>query len=307
MTYRRWYWGLWLLALALGVGALAGCGRAAPKSASPAAADAGSPQTPPQRREIILATTTSTYDSGLLDALLPLFEAQTGYVVKVVAVGTGKALRMGQEGNADVLLTHAPQAEKPLVEAADVVDYRLVMYNDFVIVGPAGDPAGVAQATDAADAFRRIAQAQALFVSRGDDSGTHKKEKALWQAALGRVPAGEPWYLESGEGMGATLRIASEKGAYTLTDRGTYLALRDTLSLEILFQGDPALLNIYHIMLVNPQKWPQVNVEGGRALIDFFVDPETQALIGEYGVERYGQPLFFPAADKTEAELLGNP
>jgi len=285
-----------LLGLALGLWAsMAACG----------GSDAAAPR--PERSEIILATTTSTYDSGLLDYLLPLFEDSTGYTVKVVAVGTGKALRMGQEGNADVLLTHAPEAEKPLVEAGDVVDYTLVMYNDFVIVGPEDDPAGVRQARDAADAFRRIAAAGAPFVSRGDDSGTHKKEKSLWQRALGAVPSDQPWYLESGEGMGATLRIASEKGAYTLTDRGTYLALKDTLGLDILFEGDPALLNIYHIMRVNPEKWPQVNAEGGRALIEFFVQPETQALIAEYGVDRYGQPLFFPAADKTEDELLQNP
>ncbi len=289
----------WTLA-ALWVGLLLAAGACA-RAATP------TPAAQPERTEIILATTTSTYDSGLLDYLLPLFEDSTGYTVKVVAVGTGKALRMGQEGNADVLLTHAPAAEKPLVEAGDVVDYTLVMYNDFVIVGPADDPAGVAQAADAADAFRRIATAGAAFVSRGDDSGTHKKEKALWQQALGAVPNDQPWYLESGEGMGATLRIASEKGAYTLTDRGTYLALRGTLGLDILFEGDPMLLNIYHIMRVNPEKWPQVNAEGGRALIEFFVQPETQALIGQYGVDRYGQPLFFPAADKTEAELLQNP
>ncbi len=294
MGHRVVVWG-WALALLVG---LAAC---SPSQAHSTAAPR------PERTEIILATTTSTYDSGLLDYLLPLFEDATGYTVKVVAVGTGKALRMGQEGNADVLLTHAPAAEKPLVEARDVVDYTLVMYNDFVIVGPPSDPAGVRQATDAADAFRRIAEAGAAFVSRGDDSGTHKKERALWQAALGAVPVAQAWYLESGEGMGATLRIASEKGAYTLTDRGTFLALQDTLALDILFQGDPALMNIYHIMRVNPEKWPQVNAEGGRALIEFFVQPETQALIGQFGVDRYGQPLFFPAAGKSEDELRQNP
>ncbi|NPA06421.1 MAG: solute-binding protein [Chloroflexi bacterium] len=256
----------------------------------------------PSRGEIILATTTSTYDSGLLDELIPIFENRTGYRVKIVAVGTGKALRMGQEGNADVLLTHAPEAEKPLVERGDVVDYRLVMYNDFVVVGPEDDPAGIREAASVADAFRRIAETGALFVSRGDDSGTHKKERAIWQKA-GVDPQGQPWYLESGQGMGATLRIASEKGAYTLTDRGTYLALRDTLNLAILYEGDPDLLNIYHIMMVNPEKWPQVNADGAKALIEFFVSPETQELIGQFGVEKYGQPLFFPAAHLTEEEL----
>lgn len=290
VTLSRLAWAVAALFLALGLG---GCGSAAAEA--------------PAQPDILLATTTSTYDSGLLDFLLPIFEQETGYTVKVVAVGTGKALRMGQEGNADVLLTHAPQAERALVEAGDVVDYRLVMYNDFVIVGPAEDPAGVRAADRATDALQRIAQAEALFVSRGDDSGTHKKERALWQAARGAVPQSEPWYLESGEGMGATLRIASERGAYTLTDRGTYLALRDTLNLDIVFEGDPALRNIYHIMRVNPEKWPQVNAEGGKALVAFFVAPETQDLIAEYGADKYGQPLFFPAADKTEAELLQNP
>ncbi len=255
------------------------------------------------RGELILATTTSTYDSGLLDALLPDFEAETGYVVKVIAVGTGKALRMGREGNADVLLTHAPQAERPLVEEGWVVDYRLVMYNDFVIVGPEDDPARVREATSVVEAFRRIAEAGALFISRGDDSGTHKKERAIW-SQVGTDPTGQSWYLETGQGMGATLRVASEKAGYTLTDRGTYLALRETLNLAILFEGDPMLLNIYHIMRVNPERYPHVNVEGGRALVAFFVDPKTQERIGRFGVERYGQPLFVPAAGMTMEELM---
>ena len=252
--------------------------------------------------ELILATTTSTYDSGLLDALLPDFEKQTGYTVKVIAVGTGKALRMGREGNADVLLTHAPAAEKPLVDEGWVVDYTLVMYNDFVVVGPPEDPAGLRGATSVADAFTRIAQAKALFASRGDDSGTHKKERAIWKAA-GLNPEGASWYLETGQGMGATLRVASEKGAYTLTDRGTFLALRETLNLDILFEGDPVLLNIYHIMRVNPERYPHVNAEGGRALIAFFVDPAVQERIGRFGVEKFGQPLFHPAAGMTMEEL----
>lgn len=261
------------------------------------------PTSPAARGEILLATTTSTYDSGLLDALLPDFEAQTGYTVKVIAVGTGQALRMGREGNADVLLTHAPQAERPLVEEGWVVDYRLVMYNDFVLVGPDQDPAGVREVERVVEAFTRIAQARALFVSRGDDSGTHKKERSIWDQA-GLTPYQEPWYLESGQGMGATLQIASEKQAYTLTDRGTYLALRDALELEILFEGDPLLLNIYHIMRVNPERYPQVNEVGGKALVAYFVDPKVQERIGQFGVDRYGQPLFFPAAHMTMEELM---
>lgn len=246
---------------------------------------------------VLLATTTSTYDSGLLDVLLPEFEKQTGYRVKVLAVGTGEALHMGKEGNADVLLTHAPEAEKPLVEAGWFVDYHPVMHNDFVLVGPASDPAHLREATSAAEAMRRIAQIQALFVSRGDDSGTHKRERALWKAAGLSVPQGEPWYLETGQGMGATLQVASEKGAYTLTDRATFLALQKTLNLVILFEGDPELRNIYHIMRVNPEKWPQVNVEGSKALVAFFLNPETQARIAAFGVERFGRPLFYPLTE----------
>lgn len=256
----------------------------------------------PSQREILLATTTSTYDSGLLDALLPSFEQKTGYRVKIIAVGTGKALRMGKEGNADVLLTHAPEAERPLVDEGWVVDYHLVMYNDFVLVGPPSDPAGVREARSVAEAFRRIAQARHLFVSRGDDSGTHKRERRIWEQA-GLAPFQEPWYLETGQGMAATLQVASEKNAYTLTDRGTFLALKGVLALEVVFEGDPALLNLYHIMRVNPERYPHVNAEGGKALVAFFLDPETQERIGRFGVEEYGRPLFFPAAGMTEEEV----
>ncbi len=249
----------------------------------------------PEAAELILATTTSTQDSGLLDVLIPLFEAQSGYRVKVVAVGTGKALEMGRNGDADVLLVHAPQAEEEFMQAGYGGERLLVMHNDFVIVGPPEDPAGVREAGAAAAAFDRIAAAQALFVSRGDDSGTHKKERAIWQEA-GITPAW-PGYIESGQGMGATLRIAAEKGGYTLTDRATYLANRDTLRLEILSSGDPQLLNIYHVMTVNPEKWPLVNAEGARAFARFMVAPETQEVIRRFGVDVYGEPLFFPDAE----------
>jgi len=251
-------------------------------------------QTSSENEDIILATTTSTQDSGLLDELIPIFEEQSGYNVKIIAVGTGKALKMGQEGNADVLLVHAPDAEQVLVDNGAAVDRRLVMHNDFVIVGPSADPAGLRGGSDPAAALAQIAQQEAIFVSRGDDSGTNKKEIALWSETA-VTPTGN-WYLESGQGMGATLRIASEKSGYTLTDRATYLALRETLDLEILVEGDESLKNIYHIMRVNPQKWPAVNEAGGVALADFFTSPETQARIGEFGVEKYGQPLFFPDA-----------
>ena len=268
-----------------------------------AACSGGADQTSnePEMKEIILATTTSTRDSGLLDVLVPDFEAQTGYVLKTVAVGTGKALKMGDQGDADVLLVHAPSAEKEFMDGGFGSERFLVMHNDFVIVGPPDDPAGIKGTVSAAEALAQIDSTKTVFTSRGDDSGTHKKELSLWKDAR-IAPEGE-WYLESGQGMGATLRIASEKGTYTLTDRATYLFNRDLLDLDILAEGDPVLLNVYHVMIVNPEKWDHVNNEGGRAFADYMISPEVQAVIAEYGVEEFGQPLFFPDADKTDADL----
>ena len=254
------------------------------------------------RLTLILATTTSTQDSGLLDVLIPLFEEQTGYRVKVVAVGTGAALQMARDGNADALLVHAPSAEKEFMEAGWGKDRFLVMHNDFVIVGPGADPARIRGSPMAVEAFRRIAAAGATFVSRGDGSGTHQLECELW-AKAGIEPKRKAWYLESGQGMGATLTIASEKNAYTLTDRGTYLAYRTNLQLEILVEGDPTLLNVYHVITVNPEKWPKVNYEGALAFARFLIDPATQEIIGRFGVEKFGQPLFYPDAGKTDEEL----
>ncbi len=245
-------------------------------------------------KELILATTTSTQDSGLLDVLIPLFEKETGYTVKVIAVGTGAALRMGERGDADVLLVHAPEAEEAFMAAGHGLEREYVMYNDFVIVGPPDDPAGIRGTEDASAAMKRIAESQALWISRGDDSGTHKKEKSLWKEA-GIDPttlASQPWYQESGQGMGATLRIASEKGGYTLSDRATYLNLQHTLHLDILVEGDPRLYNVYHVIVVNPEKHPNVNVEGARAFADFMTSPQVQDIIRSYGVDRFGQPLF---------------
>jgi len=259
----------------------------------------------PTKPTLILATTTSTQDSGLLDVLAPLFEKQTGYRVKTVAVGTGAALQMGRDGNADVLLVHAPAAEKEFMEAGWGKDRFLVMHNDFVIVGPGADPAGIRGSPTAAEAFRRIAAASATFISRGDASGTHQLELKLWDKA-GIDPKRQAWYVESGQGMGATLTIASEKNAYTLTDRATYLAYRTSLKLEILVEGDPALLNVYHVITVNPEKWPKVNYEGALAFARFLIDPATQEIIGRFGVDRFGQPLFYPDANKTDEEL-GSP
>jgi tungstate transport system substrate-binding protein len=256
----------------------------------------------PSNPNLILATTTSTQDSGLLDVLVPMFQEQTGYTVQTVAVGSGAALQMAEEGNADVLLVHAPAAEKELMEAGWGKDRSLVMHNDFVIVGPAEDPAGIKAQTTTIDAFKAVADSGSGFVTRGDDSGTHKMELSLWNKSE-LDPNGQSWYTDSGQGMGATLTIASETQAYTLTDRATYLANKDNLDLEILFEGDAALLNIYHVITVNPDKWPASNYDGAVAFSEFMIAPETQAVIGEFGIEKFGQPLFFPDADKTDSNL----
>jgi tungstate transport system substrate-binding protein len=308
--------------LALGLPAAMGWGAAARVAAAPAA------QTPaqwavaggglaswqddlavadaqmPANREVILATTTSTYDTGLLDALHPLFERATGYQVKTISVGTGQALALGARAEADVVLVHAPDAERTWMAEGNGTQRLLVMYNDFVLVGPPGDPAGVREATSAADALRRIAGAGATWVSRGDNSGTHILERQLWTEA-GLDPAGRSWYLEVGQGMGQTLSIADDRRAYTLSDRGTWLARRATLDLPILVEGDPSLLNIYHIMPVNPAKSARINAAGGEAYAAWLVSAEAQTAIGEFGRDRFGQALFAPAAGRTEADILG--
>lgn len=251
--------------------------------------------------DLLLISTTSTQDSGLLDVLLPVFTKKTGYNVQLVAVGSGQALKIGEQGNADVILLHSPDAEKDFVARGFGIDRRLVMHNDFVIVGPPSDPAGIRGASPV-DAFMKIHAAGATFVSRSDDSGTHVKELALWSNA-GLNPPGEDWYLETGQGQGATLSIASEKSGYALTDRGTFLAYKPNVDLEILVEGDPFLLNVYHVITVNPEKHPAVNLEGARAFADFITSPEGQSIIAEFGVDEYGEPFFFPDADKTDADL----
>ncbi len=254
--------------------------------------------TTPANPEIILATTTSTRDSGLLDVLLPLFEKQTGYIVKMVAVGTGQALTMGKEGSADVLLVHAPSSEVEYMDGGYGLDRYLVMHNDFIIVGPADDPAKIKDLASTKDVFTTIYNSQSVFVSRGDDSGTNKAELKLWKSAE-ITPEGE-WYLVTGQGMGDTLRIASEKAGYTLTDRATYLSMKDTLDLDILIEGDKALLNIYHVITVNPTLWPNTNYDGAKAFADWMVSDETQKVIAEFGVDQYGQALFIADAGKAE-------
>jgi tungstate transport system substrate-binding protein len=254
------------------------------------------------RRNVILATTTSTQDTGLLDSLVPRFEQQCRCKVKTIAVGTGQSLALGARGEADVVLVHAPSVEKRYVAEGTFINRRMVMTNDFVLVGPADDPAGLREAKSLKEALGRLAGGKAPFASRADSSGTHILELDQWQAA-GIAPSGA-WYLQVGQGMAATLRIASEKRAYTLADRGTFLAARQSLQLEILFQRAPELLNVYHVMEVNPEIWPNVNHEGGRAFADFMVSPATQAFIRTFGVARFGQPLFIPQAGRREAELV---
>lgn len=254
-------------------------------------------------KNLILATTTSTQDSGLLDVLIPLFEKETGYFVKTIAVGSGQAMKMGEKGEADVLLVHSPAAEKKFMEAGFGTGRQLVMHNDFIVVGPLGDPAKSRGATATAGAFRKIAQAGVLFLSRGDNSGTHAKEKELWKVA-GLSPEGQKWYQQTGLGMGQTLGVAAEKKGYTLADRGTYLAMKKGLGLDILVEGEPLLLNIYHVISVNPAKWPRVNADGARAFADFMVSKKVQEIIGTFGVSKYGSPLFVPDAGK-KPEYLG--
>lgn len=255
-----------------------------------------------QTKTVILSTTTSTQDSGLLDVLIPIFEKNTGYFVKTIAVGSGQAMAMGQKGEADVLLVHSPAAEKKFVAEGYGINRRIIMHNDFIIVGFPTDSAKIKGIKSASDAFKKIASAQALFLSRSDKSGTHVKEMDIWKAA-GVNPEGEKWYQQTGLGMGQTLNVAAEKKGYTLADRGTYLALKKNLGLDILVEGDAILLNIYHVIEVNPAKWSKLNVAGGKAFADFMVSKETQDIVKTFGVDKFGSPLFFPDAGKKEEEL----
>jgi tungstate transport system substrate-binding protein len=269
---------------------LAGCSQPAEPGAEPAAE---------QPSEIILASTTSTQDSGLFDELIPAFEAANEpYKVKVIAVGTGEALKLGETKDADVLLVHAKADEEKLVADGFGVERKDVMYNDFIIVGPAADPAGVKVAADLPAAMKALqsvgGEEKAVFVSRGDDSGTHKKELKLWQAAQIETPTPEAatWYESTGQGMGETLKIASEKGAYTIADRATYLSMRDTLDMQIIREGDKDLLNQYGVIVVTDAK----NQVGGQAFFDWVLSAQGQKVIGEFGVETYGEQLFIPNA-----------
>lgn len=265
--------------------AVAACGGPA---AGPAAGPSG-------ERTLILATTTSTQDSGLLDELLPAFTEATGWAVKPVAVGSGQAIEMGRRGEADVLLVHSPAAEEEYVAEGTAGRRLLVMHNDFVLLGPEDDPAGV-RGLPVDEAMRRIAETQAVFVSRGDESGTHSRELSLWEEA--GVTPGAPWYQETGQGMGATLRVAAEKGGYTLADRGTYLT--QSAGLAVLVEGDPGLLNVYHVIEVTERAGERVQPEGAAAFADWITGQDAQRRIGEFGWETYGQPLFVPDAGKPD-------
>ncbi|KIY21458.1 substrate-binding domain-containing protein [Mesobacillus subterraneus] len=246
-----------------------------------------------EKTDLILATTTSTQDSGLLDVLKPDFEEKNNYNLKIIAVGTGQALEMGTRGEADVLLVHAPAAEEEIVKSGDAINRQKVMYNDFILVGPAEDPAKVKGLT-VPETLKKITESKASFVSRGDDSGTHKKELELWQkSSLDPKSLGDA-YIEAGQGMGATLQIASEKQAYTLTDRATFLAQKKNMpDTEIIVEGDESLLNIYHVMQVNNEKHDKVNAAGSKAFVDYMTSEETKKIIKEFGTDEYGEPLFF--------------
>ncbi len=252
-------------------------------------------------RDVILATTTSFQDSGLLDSLVPRFERTCRCQLKPVAVGTGQALALGARGEADVVLVHAPSVELKYVEQGAFVGRRLVMTNDFILVGPPSDPAHVKQAGGIEEALRRIARSRSPFASRGDSSGTNIFELKLWNK-IGIKPAGD-WYLEVGQGMGATLRVASQKSAYTISDRGTFLAQRKGLDLAIVVEGDGELLNIYHVMVPNPAKFPGLNQAGGAAFAAFMVSGETQSFIKDFGVSVYGEALFHPEAGTSEEDM----
>ena len=304
------------LVLAVGLAACAPAAAPAPTAApaaaattAPTAAAATGGSNNAGSTNLILATTTSTQDSGLLDVLIPMFEKSSGLTVKTVAVGSGAAITMGQQGNADVLLVHSPAAEKQFMTDGWGKDRALIMHNDFIIVGPAADPAKI-KGLAVVDAFKALAAAGAAdatkvqFYGRNDKSGTSVMELGLWkQAAVDPVGTKAAWYVSTGQGMGPTLTVTSQKGGYTITDRATYLANKSKLQLDVLVQGDKSLLNVYHVITVNSDKWPKVNYTGAMTFLKYMTDPATQDFLSKFGVDKYGQPLFFPDATKTDADL----
>ncbi|MCW7999374.1 tungsten ABC transporter substrate-binding protein [Clostridium sp. cpc1] len=279
---------LFVLVLAL---SLAGCGNNN-ESSEPVETEASK-----EGREMTLATTTSTQDSGLLDYLLPIFKEDTGIDVKVVAVGTGEALKLGENGDADCLLVHAKEKEEEFIKNGYGVERHDVMYNDFIIVGPEEDPAKVKEnaPNDVVEAFKAISENEADFVSRGDESGTHVKENGIWE--IGEIEPTGDWYISAGKGMGAVLQMADEKKAYTLTDRATYLSMEDDLDLVIVTEKDERLYNQYGVIMLNTEKH-DIKEEESKEFIDWMLSEKGQKLIGEYGKEEYGQALFIPNAEK---------
>jgi len=291
---------VWIALLTVLSLALSACAGTAATSEAPAVEPTSAPAEPaeaaapvPGEGRLVLATTTSTQDSGLLDYLLPMFEEEAGTQLDVIAVGSGQALQLGMDGNADVLLVHSPAKEKEFMDAGHGVRREDVMYNDFVIVGPESDPAGIKGMTSAADAFKKLAETQSTFISRGDESGTHSKELSIWKAA-GLEPAGD-WYVSAGQGMGEVLTMTNEQQAYTLSDRATYLARqKEGLELSILVEGDKALFNPYGVIAVNPEKNPAIQTALASQFIDWLISVPVQEKIGQFGVEEFGQQLFVP-------------
>ena len=277
---------------------------AVPPTPSPVPTVAVSPSpVPGSAGNIILASTTSLQDSGLLDVLVPAFEAQTGYAVKTVAVGSGAAIALGQAGNADVMFVHSPTQEQTFMDAGWGLDRRLVAHNYFWIVGPSADPAKISGLTSGIDAFKAIAAAKAPFVSRGDASGTNTKELGLWKSAGVTTPITASWYTSTGQGMGASLTVASQKAAYTLTDTATFLANQSNLQLVPMLKGDTSMVNIYSVIAVNPAKWPKVNAAGAKAFEDYVTGTAGQAIIGAFGQDKYGVALFTADAGKDYSTI----
>jgi tungstate transport system substrate-binding protein len=299
-----------LMALVMVAAACSSAGstpQASQQAASPSlvatASPTATPVTPGSAGNLILASTTSLQDSGLLDVLVPAFEKASGYSVKTVAVGSGAAITLGQQGNADVMFVHSPTQEQAFIDAGWGVDRRLVAHNYFWIVGPKSDPAAITGVTSGVDAFKKIAAAKATFVSRGDASGTNTKELGLWKSAGITTPITASWYVSTGQGMGPTLQIASQKGGYTLTDTATFLASQSSLSLQPMLKGDTSMVNIYSVIGVNPAKWPKVNAAGAKAFEDFVTGTAGQQIIGTFGTDKYGVALFTADAGKDYSSI----
>ena len=273
---------------------------ASSESASASSASASSEATPPSPGVLRLSTTTSVNDSGLLPYLQPYFEEDTGLQLEVTSAGTGAAIKKGETGDADALLVHAKASEEEFINSGYGVERVPFMYNFFVIVGPEDDPAGIKDCTTAAEAFKKIADSKSTFVSRGDDSGTNKKELQIWEAA-GVTPEGQDWYVNAGAGMGATLTQAAERQGYTLSDKGTFLSNDANKTLKILLGESDDMKNTYSMIAVSPEKWPDTNIEGANKFIEWMTSDKAKELIAQYGIAEYGEPLFYLIVDSAAA------